>query len=233
MKDVYQDVIAGARAMTPILLGVVPFAMVTGVAAVSVGLTPVEAVGMSAIVYAGAAQLAVLQLMSSGGIWIVMVLTAWIINLRFTMYSASLAPYLQKLSLRWKGLYAYILSDQAFAVSISRFNDDEPAHPQWFYFGAASSMWATWQVSTVAGVILGAQIPKSWGLDFAVPLTFMVLMFPALKDRLSVIAALVGGGVAVLAKGLPYNLGLVLAALMGIAAGLIAENIVNKKRTGS
>jgi predicted branched-subunit amino acid permease len=225
VKTAQHDFIAGARDALPILLGVVPFAMISGVGAIKVGLTPLEAIGMSFIVFAGASQLAVFQLMSTGGLWIIMVLTAWIINIRFTMYSATLAPYFQKLPLRAKSFLAYMLSDQAFAVVISRFTKSEPVNHAWYYLGTAGMIWCTWQVSAIAGALAGTLVPDSWGFDFAFPLSFMALMFAALKDRPTVIAALSGGLTAVLAKGLPYNLGLVLAALTGILAGYLAESL--------
>jgi branched chain amino acid efflux pump len=229
MKSKHRDFITGARDSLPILLGVVPFAMICSVAAVSVGLTPLEAMGMSLIVFAGASQLAVLQLIGQGAVWLVMVLTAWVINLRFSMYSATLAPYLQKEPLFRKAPFAYILSDQAFGVSMSHFANEVPANPAWYYYGAAVAVWFTWQASSIIGAILGSLVPESWGLDFAFPLSFMALMFAALKDSPAVMAALVGGLSAMLAKGLPYNLGLVLAALLGIGAGVLAENLANQK----
>ena len=221
-----KDFVAGVRGSLPILIGVIPFAMISGVAAVSVGLTFFEAMGMSVVVFAGASQLAVFQLMSVGSPWIIMVLTAWIINLRFTMYSATLAPHLQKLSNWRKALLAYMLSDQAFGVSMSRFvSAEDKIDHRWYYFGTALTIWVTWQISALIGALLGPLVPASWGFDFAFPLSFMALMFTALRDRPTVIAALAGGFVAVLAKGLPYNLGLVLAISIGIAAGYWVENL--------
>jgi predicted branched-subunit amino acid permease len=167
----------------------------------------------------------VLQLLGEGAVWLVMALTAWTINLRFTMYSAALAPYLQKEPLLRKVPFAYILSDQAFGVTMSRFANETPANPSWYFYGSAATVWATWQASSIAGALLGTLVPPSWGLDFAFPLSFMALMFAALKDRPAVLAAVIAGLVAVLAKGLPYNLGLVLAALLGIGAGILAENV--------
>lgn len=228
-----QDFYAGARAALPILLGVAPFAMISGVAAVSIGLTPFEAVGMSFLVFAGASQLVVFQLMSAGSPWIIMLLTAWVINLRFTMYSATLAPYLQGLRTWQKAPLAYMLSDQAFGVSMGRFVTDETINRRWFYFGAALTVWATWQVSAVTGALLGKLIPESWGFDFAFPLSFMALLFGALRDRPAVIAALTGGTIAVLSKGLPYNLGLLLASLLGIAAGVLAESLKTRQEGSS
>jgi predicted branched-subunit amino acid permease len=229
MKSTHRDFIDGVRGALPILLGVVPFAMICSVAAISVGLTPFEAMGMSFIVFAGASQLAVLQLIGEGAFWLVMLLTAWVINLRFTMYSAALAPYLQKEPLHRKAPFAFILSDQAFGVTMSHFANETPANPAWYYYGAAAAIALTWNISAIVGAMLGTLVPESWGLDFAFPLSFMALMFAALKDRPAVVAALVGGLIAVLAKGLPYNLGLILAALLGIGAGLLAENLGEQK----
>ena len=221
-----KDFVAGARGSLPILIGVIPFAMITGVAAVSVGLTFFETVGMSVLVFAGASQMVVFQLMTAGSPWIIMVLTAWVINIRFTMYSATLAPYLQKLSTWRKALLAYMLSDQAFGVSMSHFvAAKEDVNHRWYYFGSAIVIWVAWQISAIIGALLGSLVPASWGFDFAFPLSFMALMFAALRDRPTVIAALTGGFIAVLAKGLPYNTGLVLATTLGIAAGYLVESL--------
>ncbi len=223
MKPTHQDFLTGARDSLPILLGVVPFALICSVAAISVGLNPFEAVGMSFIVFAGASQLAVLQLMGEGTVWIVMLLTAWVINLRFTMYSATLAPYLQDEPAHRKIPFVYILSDQAFGMTMSKFANEVPANPAWYYYGTAAAIWLTWIISAILGALLGSFVPASWGLDFAFPLSFMALMFASLKDRPTVIAALVGGITAVITKGLPYNLGLIIAATLGILAGVFAE----------
>ena len=223
MKPTHQDFLNGARDSLPILLGVVPFALICSVASIGVGLNPFEAVGMSFIVFAGASQLAVLQLMGEGAVWIVMLLTAWVINLRFTMYSATLAPYLQDEPPHRKIPFSYILSDQAFGVTMSKFANEMPANPAWYYYGSASAIWLTWIISAIIGALLGTLVPASWGLEFAFPLSFMALMFAAIKDRPTLIAALVGGFSAIATKGLPYNLGLILAATLGIAAGVLAE----------
>jgi 4-azaleucine resistance transporter AzlC len=220
-----KDFFAGVQGALPILIGVIPFAMITGVAAVSVGLTLFETIGMSVIVFAGASQLVVFQLMSVGSPWIIMVLTAWVINLRFTMYSATLAPHLQKLSAWQKALLAYMLSDQAFGVSVSHYVTNEKVSHRWYYFGAALTIWTAWQISAIIGALLGALVPASWGFDFAFPLSFMALMFGALRDRPTVVAAITGGIIAVLAKGMPYNTGLVLGISLGIAAGYLTESL--------
>lgn len=218
--------LAGAIAVAPMLAVVAPFGMIAGLTAVGTGLSALQAMFMSATVFAGAAQLAALQLMSEGAVPAVILLTALTINLRMMMYSASLAPHFQHLDRRWRLLLAGLLVDQNYALSINRYNRGDAGidmHGHWYFLGAGVVLWLTWQASTAVGVFLGAGIPRAWSLDFAVPLVFMVLLVPALRDRAHVAAAVVGGVVATLARGLPLHLGIVTGALSGIVAGCACE----------
>jgi predicted branched-subunit amino acid permease len=159
------------------------------------------------------------------------VLTAAIVNLRHALYSASVAPYLQKLQPAWKWLLAYLLTDEAYAVSIGHYQNPNSAladggaagNKHWYFLGAGLALWSTWQLSTAAGIFIGAQVPASWSLDFTLALTFIALVVPNLRDRPSLAAALAAGITAVLAYGLPFKLGLVLAALVGIPVGVWLE----------
>ena len=221
---------AGVKGVVPILLGVIPFGMIYGVLAISAGLTPAAAQAMSAIVFAGSAQFVGAQLFRLGTPGAIIILTTFVVNLRHMLYSASLAPYLKHLSWRWKALLAYLLTDEAYAVAITRYNRASqspplPADLHWYFFGAGLCLWLTWQASTMVGIVLGAQIPTGWALDFTLALTFIALVVPALKDRPSLAAALTAGIVAVAAGGLPYRLGLMAAALCGIVAGLLLETL--------
>jgi 4-azaleucine resistance transporter AzlC len=214
--------VSGVKAISPILLGMIPFSMVAGIAAADIGLSPGYALAMSVMVFAGAAQLAALQLLSSGAPFWVIVMTAWMINLRFMLYSASIAPYLKRLPTRWKTLLAYLLTDQAYAVSVIEFERHAVFdNRHWFYFSASLMMWLVWQVGTLTGALLGSQLPESWSLDFAIPLVFIALVVPALKDRPAIAAAFVSGLVASLAAGLPFNLGLPVAVVLGILTGML------------
>jgi 4-azaleucine resistance transporter AzlC len=215
---------AGLRAELPILLGVVPFGMIYGALALNAGLSPGAAQAMSAIVFAGSAQFVIAQLVSMSAPWAVIVVTAFIVNVRHALYSASMAPYLKPFSWRWKGLLSYLLTDEAYAVTAIRFARPDPSpYPEWYFLGAGLVLWSSWQASTAAGIFLGAQIPAGWSLDFTLALTFIALVVPALKDRAAVAAALTGGLVAVAGNGLPFKLGLVLAAVAGILAGAGVE----------
>ncbi len=223
---------AGVGGELPLLLGVMPFGMIYGALALSAGLSVRTAQAMSVVVFAGSAQFVIAQLVSAGTPAAVIILTAFIVNLRHVLYSASMAPYIKHLSWPWKGVLGYLLTDEAYAVTITRYlRPTVGPYAHWFYLGAGLTLWSSWQLSTAAGIFLGAQIPASWSLDFTLALTFIALVVPALKDRATVAAALTGGSVAVLANGWPYKLGLVTAALTGIAAGVVVE-WVQKRRAG-
>lgn len=213
---------AGAGAIAPILLGIVPFGLVAGVAAVEAGVGTVGAVAASTLIFAGASQLAALDLLGAGAPGGVVVLTVLVINLRMAMYSAALAPWFAGRPAGERSLVAYLLTDQAFAVSVARFTD--PARPTVhrtaFYLGAALTLWGAWQVATVTGAQLGAAIPAGVPLGFAVPLAFIALVVPTVTDRPTLVAALVGGSVAVAAAPLPTDLGMPLGAVCGVLAGV-------------
>lgn len=206
--------------------GVAPFGVIAGLTAMATGLSAVQAMAMSITIFAGASQLATLQLLSQGAFPAVVILTALIINLRFAMYSASLAPHLYHLGPGWRLPLAYFLVDQNYALSISRFqytHRGEDPYGHWFFLGGGATLWVTWQTSTAVGVFMGGGVPRDWALDFAIPLVFMAVLVPTLRQRAHIAAALTGGFVATLAGSLPYNLGLVVGALSGITAGVALE----------
>ncbi len=219
-----QQFINGVRTVAPLAIGIVPFGLLCGVIPVNSGIPQDLSFAMSQIVFAGASQLVASQLIAAGAPWFIVVLSASIVNLRMLMYSAALAPHFAALPWRWKGLNAYLLTDQSFAVSVARY-EQEPEMPfkQWFYLGTALTMWVPWQIAAGIGVLVGRALPPSWGLDFAAPLSFIAIWIPGLKDRPMVVAAVVAGLVALVFAFLPYRLGLLVGALAGIAAGYLFE----------
>jgi len=222
------EFLAGVKAELPILLGVSPFGMIYGVLALSAGLPASLAFAMSSVVFAGSAQFVGAQLIGTGAPGIVILVTTFVVNLRHVLYSASVAPYLKHLNARWKCILAYLLTDEVYAVAITRFTQpggSPSTSPslRWYFLGAGLAQWSAWQASTAVGIVLGAQIPPGWALDFAIALTFIALVIPTLTDRPTVAAALSAGIVAVLTAGWPYKLGLVLGAVVGIVVGLLVE----------
>jgi 4-azaleucine resistance transporter AzlC len=223
----------GVRAELPILVGVLPFGMVYGAAALKAGLPAGLTQAMSGIIFAGSAQFVTVQLVAAQVPGLVIVLTAILLNLRHLLYSASIAPYLRHLPPRWRWLLAYLLTDEAYAIVITHYRDERVPHAlnHWFFLGAGLALWTTWQLSTIAGILLGAIIPASWSLDFAIPLTFIALVIPAIRDRASGGAALTAGILAVVLTAVPLKLGLLTATLVGMGVGVIIERQRTRARS--
>jgi predicted branched-subunit amino acid permease len=219
------DVRAGALDISPMLFGVVPFGLVAGATPVSEGLGTAVAMGFATIVFAGASQLAAIDVLADGGSALVAVVAACTINLRMLLYSASLAPFLAKEPLPRRLGVAYFLTDQAYATSITRWSgEDEPQRRVPYYLGGAVLLWGSWQLSVLTGALLSDAVPESLPLDFAIPLVFLVLLVPTLVSRPAVVAAAVGGLAAVVASELGADeLSILVGALAGIAAGAFTE----------
>jgi predicted branched-subunit amino acid permease len=218
------DFIAGVRDMIPPLIGLVPFGMVCGVAAQALGASVWGALGLSAIVFSGAAQIIAAQLLAAQAPVAVIVLTCFVVGLRFMMYSAALAPHLKPLPRRWRSALAFLLNDQAFAAVVRRFRTSGDTRNGASYFlGTGVLLWITWQASNLAGYWLGNVLPAAWSLEFIVPLCFLGLLVPALEDGPTRIAALASGVAVVALDALPMRLSVICAGLIGIAAGLAGE----------
>src|SRR5262245_51040710 len=230
MSEKSRNFWAGVRSEIPLLIGVFPFGMIYGALALGAGLSEAASQMMSSIVFAGSAQFITTQLVREAAPGLVIVLTIAVVNLRHMLYSASLAPYLASLSTRWKILLSYLLTDEAYAPTIIHLEKEgKQPFSHWFLLGAGLALWTFWQLSTALGIFLGAVIPESWSLDFALPLTFIAMVVPVLKRRPAVAAALSAGLVALAVYSLPYKLGLILAASVGIAVGTILEKRIDTK----
>ena len=219
------EFLAGVRAEIPLMLGALPFGLIYGALAREAGIPPAAALAMSSIVFAGSAQFIGTELFASGSPGAVILLTTFVLNLRHLLYSASVAPRLRHLRPAWKWLLGYLLTDEAYAVTITRFQVRKPtdADRHWFFLGAGLTLWAGWQLSTAAGVLLAAGIPTGWDLEFALPLIFIAIIVPMLTDRGTRLAALTAAVVAVAAAGAPLRAGLMAGALAGITAGWLVD----------
>jgi predicted branched-subunit amino acid permease len=223
----------GAFASASLLFGIVPWGIVAGVAMVSAGLTQAQAVSMSVLVFAGTAQLAVLPLLvAKAPLWVIYA-TALIVNLRYFIYSAVLAPHFEHLSRPWRVLLSYITVDGVFALFVGRYRPgDGRPNKHWFYLGGSLLMWTAWQISSLTGIFAGALIPKEWSLEFAATLGLIALLIPLLYDRAVVCGAFAAGAVALAAAKLPLNLGLLAAIAVGVAVGLAVARLGPRKEEG-
>jgi predicted branched-subunit amino acid permease len=225
----------GFRAALPVLLGIVPFGVITGVAMVASGIAPLTAMAMSIFVFAGASMVATAQLLSQGTPAALIVLTTLFINMRFMMYSASLRLHFARLPLRWRLAIAYLQADNVYGLTLAKFSDkgasrSDERYKLAYFLGAGIPIWIAWQAAVLAGILIGAGVPASWRLEFAAPLAFIAMTVPLLRDRAMVAAALAAGVTVVAASGLPLRLNVILAAIVGIAAGLLAEKALARPR---
>lgn len=220
------DAARGARAIAPVLLGAAPFGLVAGVSGVVNGASVLQTVAFSVIAFAGAAQIAAMDLLGGGAaIWVVL-LTMVAINLRFVLYSAGLAPWLRPEPLRRRALGSYLVTDHAYVVSVARFAaPPPPSRPADYYLGAAAAFWVTWQCATLVGALVGTRLPPEVPLTFAAPLSFLALLVPQLTRWPNVAAAATGGLVALVGRDAPANLGVLLGCVAGIVVGAWASRV--------
>lgn len=224
---------AGSIAVSPLLVGVIPFGLVAGASPKTLGLGAGAAVGFSTIVFAGASQLAAIEALGHGSSAAVAILAAATINLRMLLFSASISPYLAKVPTRQRALAAYVLTDQAYAVSLAHWQQlerdgtppESPTERLSYYLGTGFVMWSSWQLATIAGAALGAAIPASIPVGFAVPLVFLVLLIPTMSTPPAVMAAGVGGLVAM---GVTQFWDRHLAVLIGGIAGVLAGAAIDR-----
>ncbi len=222
----------GIRDSLPFTIVVVPFGALFGVVGTEAGLNLAQVMGFSFLVIAGASQFAALQLMTENAPVLIAVASALAVNLRMAMYSAALAPHLGAAPVWQRALVAYMNVDQTYALAARRFEMPPPLPLPArvaFFFGTCVPIVPLWYAATLAGAILGSAIPTDWGLDFAVPITFLALVAPALRTRAHVAAAATATGAALLLAGLPWNTGLLVAGLSGMIAGAEVERRMTRR----
>ena len=245
-----KEFISGAKAIIPLVIGAIPFGIIFGTLAQSSGLSFGGAIAMSALVFAGSAQFIALGLLATGTPLPIIILTTFVVNLRHLLYSLSLVRYVQDLLPIWKIILGFWLTDEVFAVVINRYAEGDcearaggnasvqeacstPAsrhrsrHKHWYYFGAAIFMYTNWQICTLLGLTIGHLIPDatSWGLDFAMSVTFIGMVMPYIRNKPIAIAVVVSGITALLTQNFPYQSGLMVAATAGIMAGMVAKKM--------
>ncbi len=218
----------GMKDTIPLILGAIPFGIIFGAIAVTGenALTPQGTMGMSLFVFAGSAQFIGAGLFIEGVGIPFIVLTTFVVNLRHALYSASLAPYMRHLPQRWLLPLGFWLTDETYAVVIRKYQTEKASeYRHWYYFGSALLMYLNWQLCTVIGIVAGQQLGDagSWGLDFAMVATFVGITVPLIVNRPMLVCAVVASSTAILANGLPNKLGLMVASLLGIGAGVLAE----------
>ena len=225
---------AGVKDTLPLVLGAIPFGIIFGTFSVNAGLSAAATLGMSLFVFAGSAQFIGAGLVAQNTSVAIIILTTFVVNLRHALYSASLGPYMKYLSQKWLLPLAFWLTDETYTVVIRRYaHESESPYKHWYHLGSSVFMYVNWNICTVLGIIAGQRLEglANLGLDFAMVVTFIGIVVPIIANRPMLVCALVAGVTAVLTYPLPNKLGLMIAAVAGIAAGMIAESITNNRRT--
>ena len=206
----------------PLTIPVIPFGVIYGVVGVELGLSPLVTFAMSFIIFAGSSQIAFVQLYTAGASPLVMISSVLAINSRHFLYSAVLAQYLNKLNLYWKILLSYLMTDQAFSVSLSYFKKNQKkTFPHYHMLGSGFTLWLLWQISTLSGIVLGNVIPEALGLEFAIPLTFLSLIIAELKKYDHLLIIIISGAISLVTYNFPLKVYIILSAFVGLVAAFI------------
>lgn len=223
---------AGAVDTFPLIVGAIPFGIIFGTLAATAGLSFAAAMGMSIFVFAGSSQFITVSLVSAGTAWPMVVLTTFVVNLRHMLYGATMVPFYKELSEPWKMVLAFGLTDETFAVAINRYyKDDALPNKEYYNLGSMLFMYINWNLCTLVGLTAGRAFPEiaGWGLDFAMPATFIGMVIPYLISKPMWASVITAGTVSILAGGLPHKLGLMVAAIAGVTAGVLSEKFLSEK----
>lgn len=218
------EFIAGMKLSAGVTASYLPFGIVCGVAAVQAGMSETAAIAMPALVFGGSSQVVVNQLLlAKAPLWVV-ILSGLVVNMRFMIYSAGLARHARRASLRERLLYAAFIVDHTYAFTEQRAREKpKTRHLLAYYLGCSAVTWSAWLAFNALGVFAGLAIPASWQLEFTVPLAFVSLMAPLLRDRGMWTAAVAGGISGIAFFALPLKLGLIAACAVGVGLGMGIE----------
>ncbi len=218
----------GAKDCIPMLPGMVAWGLTMGVSMVNSGMSVVESVAMTLLVFAGSSQLAAIPLIAVGAPMWVILLTGLCVNLRFVVFSAHLRPYLMHLPL-WKRLMSgYLTADLSYVQFVSKFAKPGTTPVQHqeqdaFLAGNCGLTWVAWMGASLLGIALAHQVPVQWGLGFAGILSLLGILCSLATSKLRIVAAAVSSAVAVVAYALPLKMNIVVAISAAVAMCLLLD----------
>jgi len=209
----------------PLQLGVFPFGIAYGILGIEVGLTNIQTFLLSIIIFAGVSQIVFAQLFSTFTPSFMIVGTIGIVNLRHILYGVSLSSYLKKLSLKWRIILSYLITDEAFAISYKRFSEEKKTKYMHFHLlGTGITLWTSWQISTLIGIFIGPSIPNSLNLEYVIPLSFIAIVVVSINTKIKLIIFIMSALLSILLRDLPWNLWIITSALISIIIGVLISN---------
>jgi branched chain amino acid efflux pump len=197
---------------------------VFGLSASKAGFSVVEAMAMSTIVFAGAAQFAAVGYVASGLAWPAIVVLTALLNARHLLYSAALAPWLRDVPFARRAVMAHVLTDESFALAIGHFRRVGRADERGYWMAAVGVEFIPWNLGTLAGVLLGAETPEPGrlGIDVVFPAAMIGLAVGLITGRRELVAAVAGAVVAVVVSLLSsLTIGIVAGGIIGPVVGLL------------
>lgn len=222
--------INAVKAIMPLCIGDFPFSFIVGALSITMGMSVWQSTTWSCIVIAGSAQMVALNMLKTGANLGIIILTTFIVNLRHILYSASVSSHVKTAPL-WKKMFlSYALTDEVFAVTIKELGDNK-ANKYFYYFTVMLTFWFFWVLANFMGAVVGAAVPhiEKYGLDFAMIAAFISIVIPQIKSQACTVAAVVATMSGVLLVILPYSLGILIASLLGVIAGLCVDLAEEKK----
>lgn len=228
-------------AVLPLSIAVIPWGMLCGTLSIEAGLSVFQSQLMSLIVFAGAAQLAGITILGTGGGWVTLLNTTTMISIRHVLYSATYKEHIAPLPLWKRTLFAFLLTDEMFAVArveeikTGQFN-------YWYAIVSGAIFYLVWQISTFIG-IYSANFFKNideLGFDFAIVATFIAMVVPMVKNEIKksnpkdlldvlgnpvLIAVIVSAFMSFVFESLYFSQGLIFSTLIGMFAGVFVSKL--------
>ncbi|WP_199610350.1 AzlC family ABC transporter permease [Flocculibacter collagenilyticus] len=218
--------LAGIKHSIPLVIGAIPFGIIFGTLAQQQGLALWFTQSLSIFVFAGSSQFIALGLLATGAAPWLIIATTFVVNLRHMLYAASLLPYMHQLPQRIRALMCFGLTDETYVVAIKRYEQtSESASAHYFYLGSMFAMYVNWQICTLLGYTVGEAVPEigQWGLEVAMPITFIGIVAPYLINRAMWATVVTAGTLAVLLHHLPHQLGLIVSVIVAVICGVIVN----------
>ena len=220
---------AGIIDILPLMIPVIPFGIIFGAIGIEIGFSPLLTYVTSIIIFSGASQIVILQLLSAGASSLVAITSSSVISARHLLYGAVLSQHLNHLSIYWKIGLSYLITDQAFAVSNEYFKKNNyNKFKHYHLIGSGLTLWIIWQITTIIGIFLGSIVPEELGLTFAIPLTFLALLINYLRNYKHIIVIIVSGVSSLIFFGVPFKAYIILSSIISLIVATILITVKNK-----
>ena len=216
----------GTIDILPLMIPVVPFGIIFGAIGIELGFGPYLTYATSIIIFSGASQIVFLQLISAGASSLVAITSSSVVSTRHLLYGAVVSQHLNHLSIYWKIVLSYLLTDQAFAVSNEYFKKyTQNKFKHYHLVGAGFTLWFIWQFTTIIGIVLGSVVPDELGLTFTIPLTFLALLVNYFRNINHLIVIILSGISSIVFFEAPFKSYIIIASIIALTGAMVLIKI--------